>query len=149
MWTGPLVHLGRWAEVVDHQSLSADNSSRSAASLRLAASARACAAVNSWPSPPSSHTIRAGSGVIPAGASQRSRRIRMRSVCPTVNDGISWTAISLVCRTNPCGSMGCALVHQGRLDPQIGWRGEWERAAEAAEAISARRVNGKAVLDVR
>lgn len=40
------------------------------------------------------------------------------------------------------------LVAQGRLDPQLGWRGGWERAAEAAEAFFARRINGKAVLDV-
>ncbi|GIF95366.1 zinc-binding dehydrogenase [Catellatospora citrea] len=40
------------------------------------------------------------------------------------------------------------LVAAGRLDPQIGWRGDWNRAAEAAEALLTRRVNGKAVLDV-
>ncbi|MEV4414716.1 zinc-binding dehydrogenase [Catellatospora sp. NPDC049609] len=40
------------------------------------------------------------------------------------------------------------LVASGRLDPQIGWRGSWEQAAEAAEAFFARQVNGKAVLDV-
>ncbi|MFE4368131.1 zinc-binding dehydrogenase [Streptomyces sp. NPDC056835] len=40
------------------------------------------------------------------------------------------------------------LLDQGLLDPQIGWRGPWERAAEAAEALLGRRVQGKAVLDV-
>ena len=40
------------------------------------------------------------------------------------------------------------LVAQGRLDPQIGWRGPWERAPEAAEALLSRRVRGKAVLDL-
>ncbi|MFE2746423.1 zinc-binding dehydrogenase [Streptomyces scopuliridis] len=40
------------------------------------------------------------------------------------------------------------LLDQGLLDPQIGWRGPWERAAEAAEALLGRRVRGKAVLDV-
>ncbi|MEV8393005.1 MULTISPECIES: zinc-binding dehydrogenase [unclassified Streptomyces] len=40
------------------------------------------------------------------------------------------------------------LLDQGLLDPQLGWRGSWERAAEAAEALLGRRVQGKAVLDV-
>lgn len=40
------------------------------------------------------------------------------------------------------------LVRQGRLDPQIAWRGPWTRAAEASQALRERRVNGKAVLDV-
>jgi NADPH:quinone reductase len=41
------------------------------------------------------------------------------------------------------------LVARGRLEPQIGWRGSWERIGEAAEALGARQVLGKAVLDVR
>lgn len=40
------------------------------------------------------------------------------------------------------------LLAAGRLDPQIGWRGPWTRVGEAAEALLARRVPGKAVLDV-
>jgi NADPH:quinone reductase-like Zn-dependent oxidoreductase len=40
------------------------------------------------------------------------------------------------------------LVAAGRLDPQIGWRGPWDRAAEAAEALRARRVAGKAVVEI-
>ncbi|MFC9977977.1 zinc-binding dehydrogenase [Spirillospora sp. NPDC127200] len=40
------------------------------------------------------------------------------------------------------------LLGAGRLDPQIGWRGPWDRAAEAAEALLARRVLGKVVLDL-
>jgi NADPH2:quinone reductase len=40
------------------------------------------------------------------------------------------------------------LVARGRLDTQVGWRGPWERAAEAAEALMSRRVRGKAVLDL-
>ncbi|MFE9664677.1 zinc-binding dehydrogenase [Streptomyces sp. NPDC005955] len=39
-------------------------------------------------------------------------------------------------------------LEDGALDPQIGWRGSWEHAGEAAEALLARRVLGKAVLDV-
>ena len=39
-------------------------------------------------------------------------------------------------------------VVAGRLDPRIGWRGRWERAPEAAAALLARTVRGKAVLDV-
>ena len=41
------------------------------------------------------------------------------------------------------------LVAAGRLAVEVGWRGPWERVAEAAEALVGRRVNGKAVLDVR
>lgn len=41
-----------------------------------------------------------------------------------------------------------SLLEAGGLDPQIGWRGPWERASEAAEALIGRRVAGKAVLEV-
>jgi NADPH:quinone reductase-like Zn-dependent oxidoreductase len=41
------------------------------------------------------------------------------------------------------------LVAAGRLAVEVGWRGSWEQVAEAAEALLGRRVNGKAVLDVR
>lgn len=40
------------------------------------------------------------------------------------------------------------LLRQGRLDPQVGWRGPWEKAHEAAGALLARRVEGKVVLDL-
>src|SRR5690606_19765488 len=40
------------------------------------------------------------------------------------------------------------LLETGRLDPQIGWRGPWDEAAAAAEALLARRIRGKAVLDL-
>ena len=40
------------------------------------------------------------------------------------------------------------LLAEGRLDPQIGFRGGWERVAEAAEALWERKINGKAVLEV-
>jgi NADPH:quinone reductase len=40
------------------------------------------------------------------------------------------------------------LLADGSLDPQIGWRGGWTDAPAAAEALFARRVNGKAVLDL-
>lgn len=40
------------------------------------------------------------------------------------------------------------LVAAGRLDPQVGWRGPWERAGEAADALRARRVSGKAVVEI-
>ena len=40
------------------------------------------------------------------------------------------------------------LLADGTLVPRIGWRGPWERAAEATEALAGRRVAGKAVLDV-
>lgn len=41
-----------------------------------------------------------------------------------------------------------SLLATGQLDPQIGWRGSWDRASEAAQALMARQVAGKAVLDV-
>jgi NADPH:quinone reductase-like Zn-dependent oxidoreductase len=41
------------------------------------------------------------------------------------------------------------LVAAGRLAVEVGWRGPWERVAEAAQALVGRRVNGKVVLDVR
>ncbi|MEV0055809.1 zinc-binding dehydrogenase [Saccharopolyspora shandongensis] len=41
------------------------------------------------------------------------------------------------------------LLAAGRISPEVGWRGSWERLDEAAEALLQRRVSGKAVLDVR
>ncbi|MFC7446616.1 zinc-binding dehydrogenase [Rhodococcus daqingensis] len=40
------------------------------------------------------------------------------------------------------------LLQARRLDPQIGWRGPWTSAADAADALLSRRVRGKAVLDL-
>ena len=40
------------------------------------------------------------------------------------------------------------LVAAGRLDPQVGWRGPWDRAGEAADALRGRRVAGKAVVEI-
>lgn len=40
------------------------------------------------------------------------------------------------------------LADRGRIDPQIGWRGPWEKAADAAQALQDRRVAGKAVLEI-
>jgi NADPH2:quinone reductase len=40
------------------------------------------------------------------------------------------------------------LVAAGQLDPQVDWRGPWDKAADAAEALLGRRVRGKAVLEV-
>jgi NADPH:quinone reductase len=41
-----------------------------------------------------------------------------------------------------------SLLEAGKLDPQIGWRGSWDRAGEAADALIGRRVQGKAILEV-
>lgn len=41
-----------------------------------------------------------------------------------------------------------AMLAAGELDPQVGWRGGWERVGEAVEALRGRRVRGKAVLEV-
>ncbi|WP_433258077.1 zinc-binding dehydrogenase [Streptosporangium sp. CA-135522] len=40
------------------------------------------------------------------------------------------------------------LLETGKLDPQIGWRGPWDRAEQAAQDLLARRIPGKAVLDI-
>jgi hypothetical protein len=40
------------------------------------------------------------------------------------------------------------LVAAGELDPQVGWRGPWQKAADAAAALMAHKVRGKAVLEV-
>ena len=40
------------------------------------------------------------------------------------------------------------LLAAGALDPQIAWRGSWERAGEAVQALLNRQVNGKAVLTI-
>lgn len=39
-------------------------------------------------------------------------------------------------------------VATGELDPQIAWRGGWDRADEAIAALMERRLHGKAVLDI-
>jgi len=41
------------------------------------------------------------------------------------------------------------LVSRGEFDPQIGWRGDWRQAADAADALLERRVRGKVVLYIR
>ena len=51
-------------------------------------------------------------------------------------------------RFGPDLSFLLGLVAAGELDPQIGWRGPWEKAGVAAEALLGRQVRGKAVLDV-
>jgi hypothetical protein len=42
-----------------------------------------------------------------------------------------------------------ALLERRQLEPNIGWRGAWERVDAAARALLDRQVAGKAVLDVR
>ncbi|MEU8105744.1 hypothetical protein AB0C18_18680 [Nonomuraea muscovyensis] len=39
-------------------------------------------------------------------------------------------------------------VATGALDPQISWRGGWDKAGEAVSALLERRLHGKAVLDI-
>jgi NADPH2:quinone reductase len=41
------------------------------------------------------------------------------------------------------------LVANRSLNVEIGWRGPWDRIANAVEVLRGRRLNGKAVLDVR
>ncbi|GIF64159.1 oxidoreductase [Asanoa ishikariensis] len=60
-------------------------------------------------------------------------------------------ALSSYLTTGDAGSDLQTLVHLVEtrvLTVRIGWRGSWDRFAEATEAMRQRRVNGKAVLDV-
>lgn len=41
------------------------------------------------------------------------------------------------------------LTAEGILVPEVGWRGSWERFAEAVDELSGRRVVGKAVFDLK
>ena len=41
-----------------------------------------------------------------------------------------------------------SLLEAGQLDPQIGWRGGWDHAGEAAAALIGRQVRGKVVLEI-
>ncbi|MCS7482507.1 zinc-binding dehydrogenase [Umezawaea endophytica] len=41
------------------------------------------------------------------------------------------------------------MVAAGELEPSIAWRGPWDDAASAVEALLDRRLHGKAVLDLR
>jgi NADPH:quinone reductase-like Zn-dependent oxidoreductase len=41
------------------------------------------------------------------------------------------------------------LVSLRELDPQIGWRGNWEQVCDAADALLEHRICGKVVLDLR
>jgi NADPH:quinone reductase len=64
--------------------------------------------------------------------------------------GRSWRAESFVFGTPVGADLSCLvkLLGAGQLDPQIGWRGPWDRAPEAARALLAREFSGRAVLDV-
>lgn len=57
-------------------------------------------------------------------------------------------AFSVGDRFGPDLAYLAGLLDAGELDPQIGRRGPWAEAPEAAEALLARRVQGKAVLDL-
>ena len=73
---------------------------------------------------------------VPLGEAQRSGR--------------GWRAEPFVFGT-PVGadlSYLVRLLAAGKLVPQIGWRGAWDRAPEAAKALLAREFTGRAVLDV-
>ena len=62
-----------------------------------------------------------------------------RSLVAFLNDGDAGDELATLVR----------LLAAGRLAVPIGWRGPLERAEQAAEALLGRRVDGKAVLDVR
>jgi NADPH:quinone reductase-like Zn-dependent oxidoreductase len=62
-----------------------------------------------------------------------------KSLTSFVNEGESGADLAILVQ----------LVAEGSLCAEIGWRGSWERVAEAAKALRGRQVNGKAVLDIR
>lgn len=86
------------------------------------------------------------------------QRIGVASLEPTIIDfeaqrvRVSGTRIEAFgVGTHPFGADLADLVvllHTGDLDPQIGWRGSWERVHEAADALRGRRLTGKAVIDI-
>lgn len=55
---------------------------------------------------------------------------------------------------NTLGDLGRHLTYllrwlaDGKLDPQIGWRGDWSRVSEAIELLLGRKLPGKAVLEI-
>lgn len=40
------------------------------------------------------------------------------------------------------------LIAEGKLDPEIGYEGDWRQAAEALQALRERKIQGKAVLNI-
>ena len=65
-------------------------------------------------------------------------------------DGRRWRLEAFELRTPLGTDLGhlVQLVAAKKIDPQIGWRGSWNQAGEAARALLARRVAGKVILDV-
>jgi NADPH:quinone reductase len=61
-----------------------------------------------------------------------------KTLASFLNEGAAGTDLSTLVR----------LLSDGSLHVEIGWRGPWERVADAAELLRARRVTGKVVLDV-
>jgi NADPH:quinone reductase len=61
-----------------------------------------------------------------------------RSLCSFLNQGPGAADLATL----------VALVADGSLRVEIGWRGPWQRIAEAVAALRGRQVNGKAVLDM-
>jgi NADPH:quinone reductase-like Zn-dependent oxidoreductase len=75
--------------------------------------------------------------VLPAGSTTGPRR--------------SLFSFQMVYEGGPLGadlSYLVALLDAHELDPQVDWRGGWDRAGEATRLLLDRKINGKAVLDV-
>lgn len=55
---------------------------------------------------------------------------------------------------NTLGDMGRHLAYllrwlaEGKLDPQIGWRGDWSQVEEGVELLFGRKLQGKAVIEI-
>jgi NADPH:quinone reductase-like Zn-dependent oxidoreductase len=83
--------------------------------------------------------------------------VGMASLAPTTIDfeqlrnrapGARVEAFTVGPRFGPELAYLVSLLEAGELDPQVGWRGPWDRIEEAAAALLGRRVRGKAVLEV-
>ncbi|MCI3275494.1 zinc-binding dehydrogenase [Streptomyces cylindrosporus] len=77
--------------------------------------------------------------VLPVGSTLGSRQ--PKSIVSVYNGG------GLTDRQAQLGRL-LALVDAGKLRVPVGWRGPWDKIADAVEALSGRRLRGKAVLDV-
>ncbi len=67
----------------------------------------------------------------------------------TVGGGRRLVAFSMAPTSGEDLAYLVALLAEARLNPEIGFLADWERAGEAAELLLARKIQGKAVLRVR
>jgi hypothetical protein len=83
----------------------------------------------------------------PAGTTSKDSSVVAASAAIRGGD-VRRSAASQKSRIGPDLAVLLDLVQRGQFDPQIGWRGSWLPAADAAQALLARQVPGKAVLEI-